>query len=223
MNPIDPDAVVGCLLGQAVGDMMGLPMENLSPRRIARLFPTLDRPRFVLGRGMGSDDTEHACMTAQALVRSGGDVDRFRRSLAWRLRWWFAAGPPGIGMATAKACVKLWLGFPSTRSGVYSAGNGPAMRAAVLGVVFGHDQPDRLREFVAASTRLTHTDPKAAGGAFMVAWAASLATRRRGLPLSDERELASLFEDVRQQMPEEWCSEGVLGPIRLIAAGVAAG
>jgi ADP-ribosylglycohydrolase len=29
MPPLDPDAVVGCLLGQAVGDMMGLPAENL--------------------------------------------------------------------------------------------------------------------------------------------------------------------------------------------------
>ena len=36
MTPLDPDAVVGCLLGQAVGDMMGLPAENLGPRRIAK-------------------------------------------------------------------------------------------------------------------------------------------------------------------------------------------
>lgn len=173
---IDPDAVVGCLLGQAVGDMMGLPAENLSPRRVARLFPNLGRPRFLFGYGMGSDDTEHACMTAQALLRSGGDVDRFRRSLAWRLRWWFAAGPPGIGLATAKACVRLWLGFPPNRSGVRSAGNGPAMRAAILGVCGG---PNDLSLAVAYSTAVTHADSQALFGALLVADAAATAVRSR--------------------------------------------
>ena len=102
-NTLNEDAIIGCLLGQAVGDMMGKPMENLSPRRIAKLFPKLDRPAFLFGRGMVTDDTVHACMTAQALLRSGGDKGRFLRSLAWRLRWWFAAGPPGIGLATLRS------------------------------------------------------------------------------------------------------------------------
>jgi ADP-ribosyl-[dinitrogen reductase] hydrolase len=191
VNDIDPDAVVGCLLGQAVGDMMGLPMENLSPRRIAKLFPTLDRPRFFFGYGMGSDDTEHACMTAQVILRSGGDVDRFRRSLAWRLRWWFAACPPGVGLATAKACIKLWLGFPSTKSGVFSAGNGPAMRAAVIGVVCANAPGSHLQELVAASTRLTHTDPKADYGALVIALAAKVACQSRsGPPIPPEQFLA---------------------------------
>jgi len=117
LPPLDPDAVVGCLLGQAVGDMMGLSAENLGPRRVAKLFPNLDRPRFLFGYGMGSDGTEHACMTAQALLRSGGDRHRFRRSLAWRLRWWFLAGPVGIGRATLLACLRLWFGVPSHKSG----------------------------------------------------------------------------------------------------------
>src|SRR5205823_1644411 len=52
-----------------------------------------------------------------------------------------------------------------------SAGNGPAMRSALLGVCLGHDPP-RLRAFVRASTRLTHTDPRAERGALLVALAA---------------------------------------------------
>lgn len=163
-DQLDEDAIVGCLLGQAIGDMMGLPAENLSPRRVAKLFPKLDRPRFLFGYGMGSDDTEHACLTAQAILRSGGDVERFRRSLAWGLRWWFAAGPPGIGLATAKACVRMWLGF--REPGVRSAGNGPAMRAAVIGAVL---KGDLQRRCVDTCTRLTHTDPLAAAGARAVA------------------------------------------------------
>lgn len=166
LPPLDRDAVVGCLLGQAIGDMMGLPAENLSARRIARWFPKFDRPRFLFGYGLGSDDTEHACMTANALLRSGGDCYRFSRSLGWRLRWWFLGVPAGIGKATLKACMKLWLGWPSDRSGVKSAGNGPVMRAAVVGLVA---PPAEMTDWVREATRLTHTDPQAAAGARMIA------------------------------------------------------
>ena len=38
-----PDAYVGCLLGTAVGDALGLPYEGMSPRSGARMFPDPDR------------------------------------------------------------------------------------------------------------------------------------------------------------------------------------
>ncbi len=79
--------------------------------------------------------------------------------------------PAGIGLATLRGISKLWLGWPSARSGVFSAGNGPAMRSALLGVAFG-DEPARLGELVRLSTRLTHSDPKAEYGALTVALAA---------------------------------------------------
>src|SRR5688572_18626387 len=109
-------AFEGVLLGTAVGDSIGLPREGLSARRAARLFGGAPlRHRLLFGRGMVSDDTEHACMTAQALLASGGDPRRFVRSLAWRLRWWLLGLPAGVGKATAQAVVKLWLGFPPGR------------------------------------------------------------------------------------------------------------
>ena len=120
---------------------------------------------------MMSDDTEHTCMVAQALLRAPNDADAFARSLAWRLRFWLLGLPAGVGFATLRAVGKLWLGFSLANSGVYSAGNGPAMRAAILGVCLGEDR-DLFRSYVRASTRLTHTDPKAEHGAFLVALAA---------------------------------------------------
>ena len=40
-------ALIGCLLGGAVGDALGLPAERLSRSRQRRLFPTFDGYRFV--------------------------------------------------------------------------------------------------------------------------------------------------------------------------------
>ena len=62
------DVLAGVLLGTAVGDALGLPAENLSSRRIRRWWKGEWRMRFVFGRGMVSDDTEHTLMVAQALL-----------------------------------------------------------------------------------------------------------------------------------------------------------
>jgi ADP-ribosyl-[dinitrogen reductase] hydrolase len=166
------DSVAGVLLGTAIGDALGLPREGLGRRRARRLFgePPL-RHSFVLGRGMVSDDTEHTCLVGQALLRAPHDPERFARALAWGLRLWLLGVPAGVGWATLRATVRLWLGVPPSRSGVFSAGNGPAMRAALLGVCLG-DDPERLRAYVRTSTRLTHTDPRAERGALLVALAA---------------------------------------------------
>jgi ADP-ribosylglycohydrolase len=58
----------GLLLGTAVGDALGLPAENLSPEKIRRRWPGGWKMRFIFGRGMVSDDTEHTLMVAQALL-----------------------------------------------------------------------------------------------------------------------------------------------------------
>ncbi|MBL8853630.1 MAG: ADP-ribosylglycohydrolase family protein [Planctomycetaceae bacterium] len=165
--------IVGCILGTAVGDAIGLPYEGLSRPRAARMLGAPDRHRFCLGRGMVSDDTEHTCMVAQALIIANGDLPRFQKALASSLCWWLLCVPAGVGLATLRAVVRLWLGYSPDRSGVYSAGNGPAMRAAILGVAIKDDS--QLRPFVRASSRLTHTDPKAEFGALAVALAARLA------------------------------------------------
>ena len=174
--------ITGCLLGAAVGDALGLAGEGLSRRRLARVFPDLSQMHFLGHRGMVSDDTEHMCIAAQALIETAGEPQAFARALAWRLRFWLLGAPAGIGWATLRAILKLWMGVPPERSGVWSAGNGPAMRSALLGVYCGNDL-EHLQELVRASSRLTHTDPRAEAGALAVAAAASLASNH--LPVAD--------------------------------------
>jgi ADP-ribosylglycohydrolase len=148
---------------------------------------------------MMSDDTEHTVMVAQSLVEHPADVAAFQRKLARRLRWWLLRLPAGVGLATARACLKLWLGFPPSRSGVHSAGNGPAMRSAVIGVFFARDARRRT-EFVRASTRLTHTDPRAEVAAQAVAVAAAHAVQPTESQDALFTELAGLSDD------DEWQS-----------------
>jgi len=165
------EAITGCILGTAIGDALGLPYEGISPQRQKRLVRELSRYHFLFGRGMVSDDTEHTCMTAQALIVSGGSPELFVKSLARQMRYWLLGVPAGIGLATLRATLRLWCGVSPHKSGVSSAGNGAAMRSAIIGVCYGNDLP-RLKELVRASTRLTHTDPKAEYGALAVAIAA---------------------------------------------------
>jgi ADP-ribosyl-[dinitrogen reductase] hydrolase len=190
-------ALVGILLGTAAGDSMGLPYEGLTARRQEKMFPLLKGQRFLCGRGMISDDTEHTCMVARALLHSGGEKKAFLSSLAWMLRIWLLMLPAGIGAATLKALLRLWAGISPERSGVFSAGNGPSMRTALLGVLYG-DEPEKLRELVKAATRLTHSDPKAEYGAQAIALAAWMTSR------TDDNLMAGDVErTLREYLPAE--------------------
>ena len=108
-------ALLGCLLGGAVGDALGLPAEGIGRERLARLWRGEWKHRLILGRGMFSDDTEHTLMVAAALVRHPADVAAFRETLAGSLRWWLATLPAGTGLATARAIVRLWCGISPER------------------------------------------------------------------------------------------------------------
>ena len=153
------------------------------------MFPGTLRQRLILRRGMLSDDTEHACMTGQALLTARDDSSAFARVLAWKLRWWLLALPPAIGLGTLRSLVRLWIGFSPSRSGVRSAGNGAVMRAPIIGAWF--DDPDQIAPFIAASTAITHRDPRAHSGALAIAIAAHHAVRDR------EVSAAVVLDDIR--------------------------
>jgi ADP-ribosyl-[dinitrogen reductase] hydrolase len=174
------ERLAGLLLGTAVGDALGLPAENLSADKIKRRWGGKWKMRFIFGRGMVSDDTEHTLMVAQALLLHPDDVLRFQRSLAWKFRWWFIGLSGGVGLATAQACLRLWIGLPGS-SGFTSAGSGPAMRSAIIGAYFAENSEKR-KEFVLASSRLTHRNRQADAAALAVAECAALAVTCGGLP-----------------------------------------
>jgi ADP-ribosylglycohydrolase len=162
------NAIKGSLFGTAVGDAIGLPFEGMSRRRIAKFATSPLEHRFFFGKGMLSDDTEHTCMVAHALIFSKGDSETFADNMAWSLRWWLLGLPAGIGLATLKACLKLWLFINPNKSGVYSAGNGPGMRSALIGV-YAHDNAALRKQLITINTKITHTDEKAVLGSLIIA------------------------------------------------------
>ena len=205
------ESLHGCLLGGGMGDALGLPYERLSPQKIQKMLPASSAGALganassesapvrggldlslLPSRGLFSDDTEHALLTARALLESRGDPQTFGRYLRGELRPWFFTLPPGIGLATLKASLKAAIFLPNT--GVHSAGNGPAMRAPILGAFF-HNSTRQLREFCDVSTHLTHLDPRAKWGAFAVALAASEAANGRCDARRFVRELCEWSDD----------------------------
>ena len=105
------DRLAGVLLGTAVGDALGLPYENLSPRRRRRLFPG---PTRHASSGPWNDQRRYGthAIRRPVVVKFPDDVAAFQCDLARRFRNWFLALPAGLGKATLRSCLKLCLGWP---------------------------------------------------------------------------------------------------------------
>jgi ADP-ribosylglycohydrolase len=157
---ISQQAYFDLLTATALGDSLGLAYENMDGKRVRAITKGNIRQRFVLGqRGMISDDTEHALITARALMDAGTDVDLFEHKLSSRLKRWLKTFPPGIGKATLTSILLMSFKSPS-KCGRPSAGNGPLMRAPIIGLYHSQDQSVR-DAFIKISTRMTHADPRA--------------------------------------------------------------
>lgn len=162
---VSPNSI---LVATALADAHGLAVEGLSPRRLKRWYPK-SLPVFSVwpGRGLVSDDTEHAALTAQALAMSAGHPQAFEKELARRLKRWLWAFPPATGLATGRALLRLSLGVSPEKSGARSAGNGACMRAPILGAMV--TSSGGLYDLVRRSSRMTHRDDRAIFGAFLIA------------------------------------------------------
>ncbi len=152
---------------------------------------------------MVSDDTDHTVFVVQSLLAHPDSPERFARRLAWCLRLWLLALPAGVGFATLRSILRLWIGIRPTRSGVYSAGNGPAMRSAAIGA-FLASSPELMDQYLGMSTRITHSDPRALTGAKAVAYLAGWTVRDT---LSDRpgiEEFLAVLGSTGAEQDKEW-------------------
>jgi ADP-ribosylglycohydrolase len=189
-------ALTGCLLGQALGDALGFVVEARPPAvageyveryLLAGRAGEFAHPEFPFGQY--SDDTQ----LARELVASYADAGGWSpEAFAGRLAALFADGRDvSAGPGTRAAALRLLEGTHWSRSGTPApyAGNGSAMRAAPLGLLFGEDTRSMVQATVEQSM-MTHLDPRCSAGALAVAGAVSLATTRA--PVRNEEFLGAL-------------------------------
>jgi ADP-ribosylglycohydrolase len=105
------DRFAGVLLGTAIGDALGLPMEGMTSRAVARRFPNFERYSLLGRTGYVSDDTEQSALVAQALARHPRDPEGFVRAFRRSLLGWFVRLPWGIGFGTLRACARIMMGM----------------------------------------------------------------------------------------------------------------
>ena len=134
--------------------------------------------------GQYTDDTQ----LARELVRSVVDAAGWRPdAFARRVAALFADGRDvGAGPGTRAATARLLAGTSWRESGTAApyAGNGSAMRAIPVGLLFGSDTR-AMAQVAAEQSALTHADPRCTAGAIAVAGAASLAARSPTIVAAD--------------------------------------
>lgn len=169
------DRFLGCLLGCAVGDALGAPFEGLWSHSIPAEEALLAGFAEFEGYppGQYTDDTQLSVATVQAIVKARDVVPvEIARSIARLWKTESVVGPGGACTRAAHNFLKSgdWLACGAP---VGQAGNGTAMRTAVVGLFFVND-PDRLPAVVADVSRITHHDPRSVAGGVVVAKAAQL-------------------------------------------------
>lgn len=196
------DKARGCLLGLAIGDALGAPIEGVSRQRLRRhcglVHDYLDaRQLWVkhLGRarpaGLYTDDTQQALLVSDVLIEKRGfDAEEMRHRYLELGRP--APGLPrgaqrGLGGNFRTVVRRLASGCPPLAAGVPSAGNGAAIRVAPLGLWYAGD-PDELRQAAIQASLQTHTDARGIAAAAALAFLVSCLASRPSNAVIDEGE-----------------------------------
>jgi poly(ADP-ribose) glycohydrolase ARH3 len=192
------DRFVGCLFGCAVGDALGAPFEGLWSHSIPEEQALLSGFAEYEGypTGQYTDDTQLSVATVEAILKAR-DVEpaMIARSISRLWKTESVVGPGGA--CTAAAHHFLQSGdWTTCGAAVGQAGNGTAMRTAVVGLFFLTD-PDRLPASVADVSRITHHDPRSVAGGIAVAKAVQLLmTNNSRSPESHCAEIAAAMEPI---------------------------
>lgn len=170
----------GSLLGQALGDALGFVVEA-EPPEVSRTYVeqwlrtgrAAERGHPDFSFGQYSDDTQ----LSRELLRSYRESGRWDpAAFAGRIAELFRdQRDVGAGRGTRSAALRLLSGVPWSEAGTPApyAGNGSAMRAGQLGLLFS--EPVAMGQAAREQSRITHRDSRCAAGAVAVARAVSLA------------------------------------------------
>lgn len=162
------EAATAGIIGLAVGDALGVPVE-FSPRGELKKNPVTGLRSFGTHHqpaGTWSDDTSLALCLAESLVEKGIDfADQAERFLGWKYSAnWTAHGQLfDIGNTTSEAISRLLKGIDPLEAGPadeHACGNGSLMRILPLGIYLAFCLPRKRWRIARDCSRLTHGHPR---------------------------------------------------------------
>lgn len=174
------------LVGCAIGDALGNPFETKSPFHEPLLEwdgTFKEGGTFWWGQpGQYTDDTLMSLALSRSLARCGGfnPSDIAKEYLAWYL----SKNTRGIGGTTAQAMENLRMGISWDDSGVkgeHVCGNGTAMRATPLGLVYRNNLVD-LITYAKQDAQITHNSSEAKCGSMAIALGTALLSHQNLMP-----------------------------------------
>ncbi|MBB6429312.1 ADP-ribosylglycohydrolase family protein [Algisphaera agarilytica] len=194
------DRYLGCLVGHAVGDATGAPVEGLDARLIYSQFGraieyVANPPVETL---CYTDDTQMSIGVAEVLVEFGHiDEDALATTFGNNYDPDRGYGQGARRLLHAIRDGEDWREFARTLFPGGSYGNGAAMRVAPVALRFA-DDPERMMQEASASARATHTHEIAIDSARLMAAAVRYALRATSLDpqafLEHLRDLATTDE-----------------------------
>jgi poly(ADP-ribose) glycohydrolase ARH3 len=163
----------GCLLGLSLADALGAPFEGgILERALWRIIGTTRR-----GEMRWTDDTQMTIDVVESYLAIGAiDADDLALRFAQSYRWSRGYGPGAAKVLKRIAAGTDWRHANRSVYATGSFGNGAAMRAPMIGLIYAQ-RPGDLVEAVRASAAVTHAHPLAVEGATLLAIATACAVR----------------------------------------------
>lgn len=155
------DRYRGCLLGLAVGDALGTPLEFCRPGTFEPVVDLVGGGPFSLKPGQWTDDTSMALCLAESLIEKQGfdPIDQLERYVRWYKTGYLSSTGTcfDIGTTVHSALVRFektrepYCGLTHPRS----AGNGSIMRLAPIPLFYANHPLEAMTQ-AAESSRTTH-------------------------------------------------------------------
>ncbi len=217
------DRFLGCLLGLAIGDALGMPVEGWTPDRIRATFGWLDRYEarrdardvIELEKGEITGDTEMALCLVEGLISAGGFVDP--EAIGIRLVKMIEREEPNLLGPTTRSSIERIAttgDYQQGGGGDWPAGNGAVARSAPLGLLHavGRFNPEVFTREILRAGVITHCDTESLNGALAFAYAVRLV-------VSDEVPPTMLPAEVAAFIDEDTVARRIRQAERLITMG----
>ncbi len=154
----------GCMLGLAIGDAMGAPVEFMKRGSFEPVMGYRSGGKFRLNAGDWTDDTAMALCLAQSLIDSNGfnPTDQLDKYLRWIDTGYMSCTGKMVGLG--KTCMRSLIiyrirgqAYTNMKSEKFS-GNGSLMRLAPICIYYADDL-DQAVHYAALSSKTTHASP----------------------------------------------------------------